>query len=428
MNHWQDITQRPTVSTPSPVPEPLQKQRLLFVTGTRADWGKLAPLAHAAASAGYTTDFFVTGMHMLDSYGRTGDEIFKHAAGDSTMDSKIHTHDNHLTGTHPTSVLASTLRALHAQVRTRPPDLLVVHGDRVEAFAACTVAAQAGLRCAHVEGGERSGSIDEQYRHCCTKLSTYHFVSGEAARRRVLALGEDPGTVFAIGSPELDAHVGGEDGGGGGLTLGEVKRRHGIPFAEYGIVTFHSVTSETDTIGAQAAHLFASLAASGRSFVVIAPNNDPGSDHIRAVLARLDLDLDLDPDPDPNLNSGARGRFHRVASVPFADFSVLLKGSSAVVGNSSAGIRETPFLGVPSLNVGTRQRGRAQADAESVTHVSAFDDRSIRRFLSDGMWGRRFEPHWGFGRGTAAREFVEVLDGSEGFWERDLQKSFCDDA
>ena len=99
------------------------------------------------------------------------------------------------------------------------------------------------VRCAHVEGGEVSGTIDEIFRHCNTKLATFHFVSSEAARRRVMRMGEPPDTIFAIGSPELDIHV-----RPSGVTIGEVRRRYEITRDVYGVVVFHSVTSEKDTI------------------------------------------------------------------------------------------------------------------------------------------------------------------------------------
>ncbi|KAJ7157672.1 UDP-N-acetylglucosamine 2-epimerase [Mycena crocata] len=373
------------------------KERLLFVTGTRADWGKLEPLAKAAAEAGYLTDFFVTGMHMLEDYGMTKAEI--HEFGRSLGGAGICEYVNHRPGDDPTSILAKTILGLRDLVQQEKPDMLIVHGDRLEAFAACTVSAQLSLRCAHIEGGEVSGSIDEQYRHCNSKLSTYHFVSSETAKRRVLSFGEDPSTIFNIGSPELDAHI-----HESGVTITEVKERYTIPFTEYGIVTFHSVTSETETIGAQAEGLFDCLTDSGKNFVVIFPNNDPGTEKIRDVIMRL----------DPN-------HFHCVPSLSFNHFSTLMKDCKAVIGNSSAGVRETPFLGIPSLNVGTRQHNRAEK-AASITHASAFDKATIRQFL-DLTWGKSFAPDYGFGRGNAAQDFVDAL-GSEEFWQKDLQKCF----
>ena len=239
---------------------------ILFVTGTRADFGKLEPLAVAARDAGFTVAFFVTGMHMLQSYGLTKLEVHRMAGV------TVHEFLNQRPGDPQDMILAKTVIGFSDFVQEHRPDLVVIHGDRVEALATALVCATNYIRCAHVEGGEVSGTIDEIYRHCNSKLASHHFVSSDDAARRVMSLGEQASHIHAIGSPELDFHA-----GPSGVTIAQVKDRYALPFADYGICVFHPVTSEAASMGAQAQGLFAALAASGRNFVVIAPNNDPGS-------------------------------------------------------------------------------------------------------------------------------------------------------
>lgn len=367
-------------------------RRLLFVTGTRADYGKIEPLARAAQAAGHVIGFFITGMHMMSRYGETKLEVKRFAGAD------FFEFVNQRAGDPLDFILAKTVMGFSDFVHEHRPDLVIVHGDRVEALAASIVCAMKYIPSAHVEGGEVSGTIDESIRHCNTKLCAAHFVSCESARERVLALGEDPARVYAIGSPELDAHA-----RPSGVTIDEVRRYYEIPFPEFGIVVFHPVTSEADTMQAQAESLFGRLQASGRSFVVIAPNNDPGTEGIFSVLQHLPAE-----------------RFRLIPSMRFAYFSELMRHAALMVGNSSAGVREAPFLGLPSLDVGSRQNRRASAP--SILAASSFDVEAIDRFL-DQAWGRRFEPDHTFGRGQAAAGFVEVL-GMEGFWETSLQKGF----
>jgi len=369
-------------------------RNLLFLTGTRADFGKLEPLAAAARDAGHRVTFFVTGMHMMDRYGLTVNEV-RRMPGTAT-----HEFLNQRMGDPQDIVLAKTVTGLSDYLAENRPDLVVIHGDRIEALAGSLVAATNYIRSAHVEGGEVSGTIDEVFRHCNTKLCTHHFVSSDAAKRRVMALGEPEGSIHVIGSPELDFHA-----GPSGVTLDQVRARYGIPFADYGIATFHPVTSEQATMGQQAADLFGALEASGRNFVVIAPNNDPGSEGIFAVIGALPQD-----------------RFRVLPSMRFAHFSELMKHAACVVGNSSAGVREAPFLGLPSLDIGTRQSNRAQAG--SVTACAAADGAAIAAFLSR-EWGHRHPPHKGFGEGRAADRFAAVL-ADPGFWGRGLQKAFQD--
>jgi UDP-N-acetylglucosamine 2-epimerase (hydrolysing) len=367
-------------------------RKLLFVTGTRADFGKIEPLARAAQAAGFSIGFFITGMHMMSRYGETKLEVKRFANAD------FFEFVNQRAGDPQDLVLAKTILGFSDFLHQHGPDLVVIHGDRVEALAAALVCSMNYMRSAHIEGGEISGTIDESWRHCNTKLCSSHFVSSHKAHDLVVALGEPKQSIYVIGSPELDVHRRAT-----GVSLAEVRERYQIPFEDYGIVVFHPVTSETASIGAQARSLFTALDQSGKSFVVIAPNNDPGTDAIFSVLDTLPIE-----------------RFRLIPSMRFAYFSELMRHACAVIGNSSAGVREAPFLGVASLDIGSRQNLRASAP--SLLNCSAFDVNSISNFL-DAYWGKRFESDTGFGSGDAAESFVRVLR-EDSFWTSDLQKSF----
>jgi UDP-N-acetylglucosamine 2-epimerase (hydrolysing) len=369
-------------------------QSLLFVTGTRADFGKLEPLAVAARDAGFAVSFFVTGMHMMARYGLTKLEVQR------MQGVSVHEFLNQRPGDPQDMVLAKTVMGFSDFITETKPDLIITHGDRVEALACTLVAATNYIRSGHVEGGEVSGTIDEIFRHCNTKLASAHFVSSEAAARRVMALGEPAAAVHVIGSPELDFHS-----QPSGVTMQDVRARYGIPFEDYGISVFHPVTSEQATMGAQARALYAELEASGRNFVLIAPNNDPGSEDIFKVINGLPKD-----------------RFRLIPSMRFAHFSELMKNAACMVGNSSAGVREAPFLGIPSLDIGTRQHNRA--DAPSICFADAADSVKIAAFLAQN-WGKTHARHEGFGSGSSAERFVAVLN-DQSFWARGLQKEFQD--
>lgn len=367
---------------------------ILFVTGTRADFGKLEPLAIAARDAGHEVSFFVTGMHMLARYGLTKIEV--HRVPDVTVYEFL----NQRVGDPQDVILAKTVIGFSDFVRESQPDLVVIHGDRVEALATALVCATNYIRSAHIEGGEVSGTIDEIYRHCNSKLCSHHFVSSEDAAKRVMALGESKAQIHVIGSPELDFHA--RDSG---VTMADVRARYAIPFDDFGICVFHPVTSESDTMGQQAKDLFAALRASDRSFVVIAPNNDPGSEGIFAQIDTLPQD-----------------RFRVLPSMRFAYFSELMKNAACLVGNSSAGVREAPFIGLPSLDIGTRQSNRGKA--QSIHFAQADDSAKIAGFLRD-IWGKSAPPDQGFGSGSAAGRFVDILN-DPAFWAGSLQKSFHD--
>jgi UDP-N-acetylglucosamine 2-epimerase (hydrolysing) len=367
---------------------------LLFISGTRADFGKLEPLAIAARDNGFKVSFFVTGMHMLHQYGLTKNEV-RNIKG-----IQVHEFLNQREIDSQDIILSKTVNGFSDFCREDRPDLVIIHGDRIEALACAIVCATNYIRFAHIEGGEVSGTIDETFRHCNTKLANYHFVSSEEAKMRVMAMGEAEDSIYVIGSPELDFHS-----QLSGVSLSDVKSHYGINFDSYGIVVFHPVTSELDTIEIQAKSLFDSLIVSGHNFVVISPNNDPGADLIRSVIRKLPTDC-----------------FRVLPSMRFAHFSELMRNASAIIGNSSIGVREAPFLGVPTLDIGSRQTRRAKA--ESITHLPAFDHDGILKFITS-RWGKHYSRHVAFGEGRATHRFIEVIK-SDRFWSGSLQKRFID--
>lgn len=371
----------------------VSNKRLLFLTSTRADFGKIEPLALSARQAGFHITFFITGMHMMKRYGDTRQEV-KRFQGATFFEFV-----NQREGDSLDLILSKTILGFSDFICEHSHDLVVIHGDRVEALAASIVCAMHYIRTAHIEGGEVSGTLDESMRHCNTKLCTTHFVSNDSARERVLCLGESPHSVFKIGSPELDTHA-----QPSGISIEKVKLHYEIPFDTFGVAIFHPVTSEENSIKAQARSFFSTLEETSRPFVVIAPNNDPGSSDIFSIIERL-----------------PSSHFRIIPSMRFSYFSELLRNAAVMVGNSSAGVREAPYLGLPSLDVGTRQNERASS--ESVSSCSPFDQDGIRQFI-ERYWGVRFPTDKAFGDGDSAGKFSSIIC-QPSFWALQLQKRFC---
>ena len=371
-----------------------QKQRLLFVTGTRADFGKIEPLAKAAIQNGFDVTFFVTGMHMMESYGLTKIEVKR------LPNAIVHEFVNQRPGDPQDVILAKTMLGFSDFIVEEKPDLVLIHGDRVEALACALVCATNYVKCAHIEGGEVSGTIDEILRHCNSKLAYCHFVSSKTAGKRVQTLGESIGSIHVIGSPELDIH-----GQPSGFLLQDVLDHYEIRQVDYGICIMHPVTSEADNMGQQATNLFNALQQSDKFFIVIKPNNDPGSERILSVIDSL-----------------PEAQFKVIPSIQFERFSELLRNAACIVGNSSAGVREAPFLGIPSLDVGSRQTDRAFS--ASITKILAHDTDGIFDFIKTD-WQKRYHRQTEFGDGTATQKFVELLKSRE-FWQHSMQKQFHD--
>ena len=175
------------------------KKKIIFVTATRADFGKLKSLIKITKkSKKFSVYIIVTGMHMMSKFGNTYQEI------DKFFKSNIIKFKNQKFGDNLETILTNTTEKFSKIVKKIKPDLILIHGDRIESLACALVGSLNHILTAHIEGGEVSGNIDDTIRHAVTKLSHVHFVGNNKAKKRVLNMGEKRNSVFTIGSPDMD--------------------------------------------------------------------------------------------------------------------------------------------------------------------------------------------------------------------------------
>ena len=330
-------------------------RRLLFVTGTRADWSKMAPLVRAAREAeDFEVTVFATGQHLDDRWGRTVVEIEREFEGEPWAVYRVPNGAGH-----SMDQLTQTLSGMHSLVRSiGRPDMVLVHGDRMEPFAAAQVATaqEPPILVGHIEGGELSGTVDEGIRHAITKLAHVHFVANEDAFERLRSMGEWRQAIHIIGSPEVDVMCGELP------SMAEVRGHYDLPIGEYGILIYHPVA----TLDGETQALHASAAVRGckeqwdLDWIVLEPNSDPGREHVVRALDEMP------------------GRY-RFPSMRHPHFLRLLQGAEVVVGNSSTGVREAPVYGVPSVDIGPRQQGRVSQIPTVVQAGPGSVVQSIRR-------------------------------------------------
>ena len=344
--------------------------------------------------ANIETSLFVTGMHMLKEYGHTYVEVLRKSK------SKNYLFINQRFGDDMDSIFGKTIQGFSDYIREHSPDMVVVHGDRVEAMAAAIVAMLNGCRIAHIEGGEISGTVDESIRHAITKISNLHFVSNEDAARRLIQLGEEPNSIYEIGSPEVDVMASNNL-----PNIKEVKRHYGIEFEEFAVCIFHPVTTEQANIAQQVEELADAITKSAFNFLIVLPNNDSGSAMILKQYEKLD---EL-----PNIRI--------LPSMRFEYYLVALREARFIIGNSSSGVREAPFFGVPTINLGTRQNGRS--NASTILNVD-FDSTRILSAISEAAKMPRTSSSI-FGNGGSGAKFVEILSNDD-IWNRPIQKQFVD--
>jgi len=372
-------------------------KKILFLSGTRADFGKIKALVQTVIDLeGFDYQIFITGMHLLARYGNTHLEISKSGF------TNTHKFINQYIDEPMEMILANTIQGLSRYVQENRPDMIVVHGDRVEALAGAIVGSLNNILVAHIEGGERSGTIDELIRHSVTKLSHLHLVANEEAKNRILQLGESSDTIKIIGSPDIDVMKSENL-----PSLEEVKSYYEIPFDTFHVVMFHPITTEVENISEYAKNLVDALIESEENFVVIYPNNDHGTNEILNEYKKIE-----------NMK-----QFKLYPSIRFEAFLTLIEHAKSLIGNSSAGIREAPIYGVPSINIGTRQNLRFKSE----TIIDCGYDKksileSIEKVKQKEVKGKKSEY---FGSGNSAESFKQLLL-DEKLWQVSPQKVFVD--
>jgi len=371
-------------------------KKILFLTGTRADFSKIKSLIQILEKhQGFEVFVFVTGMHLQEEYGYTLIEI------ERCHFKNVHTFENHTHETTMDLTLAKTIEGLSGYMKNIQPDMIVVHGDRVETLAGAIVGSLNNILVAHIEGGEISGTVDELIRHSVSKLSHIHFVSNQEAAKRLIQMGEINSTIFTIGSPDIDIMFSKDL-----PQIEAAKTYYQIPFDNYAIVMFHPVTTEAKEMEQYADDFISALKKDTHNYVVIYPNNDLGSAYIIEGYKKLKVNP----------------RFRVFPSLRFEYFLTLLKNSQFIIGNSSAGIREAPYYGIPIINIGTRQQNRAiHAD---IVHVD-YSSESISEALALIDHHITNPTETDFGQGNSAKLFLESIE-NEAIWKINHQKQFRD--
>jgi UDP-hydrolysing UDP-N-acetyl-D-glucosamine 2-epimerase len=317
-------------------------RKICIITGTRAEFGLLRTMMrHLQASSDVTLQVLVTGAHLTRIHGDTIAEI---RADGFTVDAEV---DMLLASDSRRAVgqsLGLAVMGLTNALDRLAPDIVVLLGDRYEVLAAAQAAMLLGIPIAHIHGGERTeGAIDDMIRHAVTKMSHLHFTATEEFRRRVIQLGEAPERVFNCGATGLD-NIAELDP----VSREELESAVGIKLdAPILLVTYHPVTLNTLEDADFDVFLDVLAERNGMRIVFTGANADALGQKINAKIE--------------NFCEARPTTCARVTSLGFRRYLSLMRISAAVVGNSSSGIVEAPFIGVPTVNVGTRQYGRPRA-------------------------------------------------------------------
>ena len=300
-------------------------------------------------------------------------------------------------GETPTTMAKSVgigILELATQFENLRPDIVLTVADRFETIATAIAASYMNIPVAHTQGGEVTGSIDESVRHAVTKLSHIHFPATSRAKENLIRMGEDPRSIFLTGCPAMDVIADLDLG----LPAGLFSRDRGVgpeidPAKPYLVVLQHPVTTEYGRGFDQINETIQAIMALGVQAVWLWPNVDAGSDDVSKGLRVFREKV-------------RPGFIHFYRNFEVDDYARLIANCRCLVGNSSSALREGAFLGVPAVNIGSRQQGREHG--ENVIHVP-HDAKRIEDAIRTQLDRGRFEPSHMFGDGTAGKRIADIL-------------------
>lgn len=372
-----------------------ERRKICVVVASRANYARIKTAMQAVRDhPELELQLVVAASALLERFGRSIDVM---RADGFEPDAHIHLI---IEGENPTTMAKSTglgLLELATAFENLQPDVVVTVADRFETISTAIAAAYMNIPVAHTQGGEVSGSIDESVRHAVTKLAHLHFPATELSRRRVLAMGEDPATVFNVGCPSIDL-VAQADLGMRTDALREFVATHGVgapidPEKPYLLMMQHPVTTEYGRGFDQINATLDAVTQIGMQALVFWPNVDAGSEQVAKGIRQF-------------REKGRDHGCHFFRNLPAETFVRLMAHCECMVGNSSAALREGAFLGTPAVTVGSRQQDRETGrNVMRVGHDSAEIADAIRQQTGNG----RYERDELFGDGSAGVKIAEVL-------------------
>lgn len=367
-----------------------KKRRILVITGSRGEYGYIRPVLKLIENSGILEpEVLVTNMHLIPEFGNTIQEFKKDGI---PVDYRIFMALSGYTNVTMLKSLGVFLLSLSDILENRPPDIILLAGDRGEQLIGAIAGAHMNIPVAHIQAGEVSGNIDGLSRHAIARFTHIHLAPNQDAAQRLIRSGEEEFRVFNVGAPQLDEFLAGNI-----APPEEIAEAFSLNLdKEIILVVQHPVTEQADMAAFQMTETMMALAAFEEyQIVIIYPNNDAGSVAIQKSIQN---------------NRHINIRVER--SVSREVYGGLLNVASVLVGNSSSGIIEAPSFKLPVVNIGRRQEGRFRGDnvIDVEHHEAAAIENAIRRALSpDFIRGleKSENPH---GDGHSSERIVKILE------------------
>ena len=362
-------------------------RKILFVTERRADYSRFKPIIEKIIQDP-DLDYYliVTGIHLLERYGRTVDFIESDGV---KISSEIPMFEDGApdTGAEMARAMARFMLRITEELERLKPDIVLSGFDIGANFAVAVAAAHMNIPVGHLQGGEVTGSIDESLRHGISKFAHFHLPANDDAARRLARMGEKPEYIFPVGCPSLDALLNAPE-----ISREELEALTGLNLGEkFVIIIQHTVTTEVDEVPAQIRETLHAVKELGIPALLLYPNNDAGGEAIIREIEQTNI--------------------RRMRTLSIEEYGNLLKYAGALVGNSSSGIHETASFRVPTVNIGNRQTGRLQPG--NVINVPNVKE-DIRQAIETALYDEAFlekvrnvvNP---YGDGKSSEKVISVL-------------------
>lgn len=363
-------------------------KKIACITGTRAEYGAMSSvLREIDKSRDFDLYVIATGMHLMPEFGMTINEIKKHKY-------KLYV----VNVVYEKDILSSTpkfisrfLSGLTDKLSEIRPDMILLTGDRAEMLAGAIAGQYLNIPVAHLSGGDLTGHVDDSVRHAITKLSDFHFPTNERSKETIIKMGEAEERVHLVGATSIDNIRNKEI-----PEKEKIAKKYDLDISKpYIIALQHPVINEIDDVEKHTKNMMDAIVDLKIQSVVIYPNADAGGRKIIKVIDQYE-----------------NYSFIKIAkNVEYKNYLGLLKYTSAIVGNSSSAIIESPSFGIPAINIGTRQIGRLRA--ENVIDIGYKEEeivKAIEKTLNDETFKSRCRQCKSpYGDGTAGKKIAKIL-------------------
>ena len=360
--------------------------KICVYTTNRAEYSKLRPILKLLdKDKDVKLSLLVTGSHLLKQYGESKHQIIKDGF---IITEEIYTHIAGDDITKTVETIGLGLIKLPSILKKINPDIILCGFDRFDMFPFAISASLMNYCLVHIEGGEITGTLDEKIRHSISKLSNYHLVSTIQAKENLIKMGEYSDNIFITGCPRYDELLNIPDNNI------ETLNKYNLTKKNFIIFCYHPVSSNIEDSYKEWKILLETLIELKENIIFIKPNIDYGNEKLVELFNKLNI-FNI-----PYI--------HVHNHIDIDEFSILLKNSSLLIGNSSAGIREACVFGTPVINIGTRQQYRVSDVLENVHNMINFNKMQLKDKINS-VSKTYYTPNFLFGNGTASINIVNIL-------------------